>query len=71
MEEDQETIRGIVSPTTLQVRKRGGRKRALGTRRPMAVPQAANSRWGLDFISDALTDGRRFDAVPGRGVGPS
>jgi putative transposase len=36
------------------------RKRALGTRRPMAVPQAANDRWSLDFISDALTDGRRF-----------
>jgi putative transposase len=26
----------------------------------MAVPQAANDRWSLDFISDALTDGRRF-----------
>jgi len=44
----------------LQVRKRGGRKRALGTRRPMAVPQAANERWSLDFISDAFTDGRWF-----------
>ncbi len=28
----------------LTVRKRGGRKRALGTRAPMAVPQAANQR---------------------------
>ncbi len=44
----------------LQVRKRGGRKRALGTRRPMAVPRAANDRWSLDFISDSLTDGRRL-----------
>ena len=44
----------------LQVRKRGGRKRALGTRRPLVVPQAANARWSLDFISDAFTDGRRF-----------
>lgn len=26
----------------------------------MAVPQAANERWSLDFISDALTDGWRF-----------
>ncbi len=32
----------------------------LGIRRPMAVPQAANERWSLDFISDALTDGWRF-----------
>jgi len=44
----------------LQVRRRGGRKRALGTRRPLLVPDAANQRWSLDFVSDALTDGRRF-----------
>lgn len=53
-------LRRLYSEERLQVRKRGGRKRALGTRRPMAVPQAANDRWSLDFISDALTDGRRF-----------
>jgi putative transposase len=44
----------------LTVRKRGGRKRALGTRRPMTVPQDRNQRWSLDFVSDALVDGRRF-----------
>jgi len=44
----------------LTVRKRGGRKRALGTRAPMAVPQSPNQRWTLDFVSDALVDGRRF-----------
>jgi putative transposase len=44
----------------LTVRKRGGRKRALGTRAPMAIPQGANQRWSLDFVSDALNDGRRF-----------
>ena len=33
----------------LTVRKRGGRKRALGTRAPMAIPQGANQRWSLDF----------------------
>lgn len=53
-------LRRLYRKERLQVRKRGGRKRALGTRRPMAVPQAANERWSLDFISDALTDGRRF-----------
>jgi putative transposase len=42
------------------VRRRGGRKRALGTRAPMALPQAPNQRWSLDFVSDALADGRRF-----------
>ena len=44
----------------LMVRKRGGRKRALGTRAPMTLPQGPNQRWSLDFVSDALTDGRRF-----------
>jgi hypothetical protein len=54
------TLRRLYSEERLQVRKCGGRKWAPGTRRPMAVPQSANDRWSLDFISDALTDGRRF-----------
>ena len=44
----------------LAVRRRGGRKRAIGTRAPMLVPVAPNDRWSLDFVSDQLTDGRRF-----------
>ncbi len=44
----------------LTVRKRDGRKRALGTRAPMAVPQGPNQRWSLDFVSDTLSCGRRF-----------
>lgn len=44
----------------LTVRKRGGRKHAIGTRAPMAIPQEPNQRWSLDFVSDALSDGRRF-----------
>ncbi|ULJ72990.1 IS3 family transposase [Rhizobium gallicum] len=44
----------------LTVRKRGGRKRAIGTRAPILIPTAANERWSLDFVSDQLTDGRRF-----------
>lgn len=26
----------------------------------MAIPQDANQRWSLDFVSDTLSDGRRF-----------
>jgi putative transposase len=44
----------------LAVRRRGGRKRALGTRAPMTLPQGANQRWSLDFVSDVLADARRF-----------
>ncbi len=35
-------------------------QRALGTRLPMTVPEAANQRWSVDFVSDTLSDGRRF-----------
>ena len=44
----------------LQVRKRGGRKRALGTRAPIEMPTGPNIRWSMDFVSDSFTDGRRF-----------
>lgn len=57
---NQKKIRRLYREEKLQVRKRGGRKRALGTRRPMLVPERPNERWSLDFVSDAFTDGRRF-----------
>ena len=44
----------------LHVRRRGGRKRAIGTRAPILVPMGPNQQWSLDFVSDQLTDGRRF-----------
>lgn len=53
-------LRRLYREEKLQVRKRGGRKRALGTRRPIDMPNGANERWSLDFVSDAFTDGRRF-----------
>ena len=53
-------LRRLYREERLQVRRRGGRKRALGTRAPMTIPQGANQRWSLDFLSDAFSDGRRF-----------
>lgn len=44
----------------LTLQRRGGRKRALGTRAPMTIPKGPNQRWSLDFVSDVLADGRRF-----------
>lgn len=44
----------------LTVRRRGGRKRALGTRTPMAIPQEPNQRRSVDFVHDGLVDCRRF-----------
>ena len=42
------------------VRRRSGRKRAVGTRAPIPVPAGPNRRWSLDFVHDQMTDGRRF-----------
>ena len=44
----------------LAVKRRRGRKRAIGTRSPMLLPEGPNERWSLDFVSDALSDGRRI-----------
>lgn len=44
----------------LMVRRRKGRKRAIGTRLPLPKPDSLNQVWSLDFLSDALSDGRRF-----------
>lgn len=43
----------------LKVRRRSSRKRALGTRAPMAIRQGSNQRWSLGLVSDSFTDGRR------------
>ncbi|MBP1092694.1 transposase InsO family protein [Bradyrhizobium sp. USDA 3311] len=53
-------FRRLYREERLQVRRRGGRKRALGTRAPLAIPQGANQRWSLDFLSDAFADGSAF-----------
>lgn len=53
-------LRRLYREERLQVRRRRGRKRALGTRAPIALPEGPNQRWSLDFVSDTLTDGRRF-----------
>jgi transposase InsO family protein len=41
---NQKKLRRLYREEKLQVRRRGGRKRALGTRRPMLVPDRANAR---------------------------
>jgi putative transposase len=52
--------RRLYAEEHLQVRRRGGRKRALGTRAPLALSHGPNQRWSLDFLHDQLNDGRRF-----------
>ena len=57
---NRKRVQRIYRDEQLTVRRRGGRKRAMGTRRPLDLPLAPNQRWSLDFVADQLTDGRRF-----------
>lgn len=56
---NQKKLRRLYREEKLQAR-RGGRKRALSTRAPLALPQRPNGRWSLDFVADSFSDGRRF-----------
>ena len=38
----------------LTVRRRAARKRVLGIRAPMTIPQEANQRWSVDFVQTPL-----------------
>jgi len=44
----------------LKVRRRRGRRRAIGTRAPIPVIARPNVRWSLDFVHDQFVCGRRF-----------
>src|SRR5438132_13396395 len=55
----------------LAVRRRGGRKRAIGARAPMLVPVTPNDRWSLDFVPDQRTAGRPFRILTVGGVSTS
>jgi Transposase and inactivated derivatives len=49
----------IYTEEGLQVRTKK-RKKLQRPRLPMEVPTAPNQRWSMDFVSDQLSDGRRF-----------
>lgn len=60
---NRKQLRRLSAEEKRQVRRRGGRKRALGTRRPLIVPDWPNQRWRRDCVRDACTDGRRCRVV--------
>src|SRR5262245_16218379 len=57
---EPQTLSRLYREEKLQVRQRGARKRALGARAPLALPNGPNERWSLDFVSDCFSNGRRF-----------
>jgi len=53
-------LRRLYREEGLAVKRRRGRKRATGTRRPLETPTRPNECWSLDFLSDVFEPGRRF-----------
>jgi putative transposase len=53
-------VRRLYREEHLQVRRRGGRKRALRTLAPLVVQHGPDQRRSLDFPADATIFGRRF-----------
>lgn len=47
----------------LQLRVKHRKKRAAAIRMPLAPAVRVNQRWSMDFIHDALEDGRRFQIL--------
>lgn len=57
---NQKKLRRLYKEEGLSVRRRRGRKRATGTRQPLAIPAGPGERWSLDFLSDTFGEVRRF-----------
>lgn len=53
-------IERIYSESRLQIRLRPRRKQISRPRIELLVPSRPNETWSMDFVLDALTDGRRF-----------
>jgi len=53
-------VRRIYREEGLSLRQRRGRRRYRGVRVVLPAPTRINQRWSMDFMTDALADGRRF-----------
>ena len=47
----------------LSVRRRKRKRLGLEERCPLAVPTRPNERWSMDFVSDGLSEGRKFRSL--------
>jgi putative transposase len=59
---NKKLVQRVYREEGLAVRRRK-RKRVAIPRVPLPAPRAANERWSMDFVSDALGDGRKFRAL--------
>ena len=47
----------------LAVRRRKRKRTRAAERQPLVLPTSPNQRWSMDFVTDALNDGRRFRSL--------
>lgn len=59
---NRKLVQRVYREEGLAVRRRT-RKRVAVPRTPLPAPAAPNERWSMDFVSDALGDGRKFRAL--------
>ena len=59
---NRKRVQRVYREAGLSVRRRA-RKRVAVERVPRSMPIAVNIRWSMDFVSDALADGRKFRAL--------
>lgn len=59
---NRKLVQRVYREEGLSVRRRK-RKRVAVPRTPLPPPGRANERWSMDFVSDALGDGRKFRAL--------
>ena len=58
--DNHKRISRIYREQGLQMYRRRGKRKRVGLRLVMPIPEKPNERWSMDFVTDCLANGRRF-----------